>query len=409
MNAVTQIDTTAASGVARAPYKVDASAGGHNGEVSKQWMSRPSDQIFNDLNDLYDAVNSRYENAFESRTRTAKVEIIAPEIKTAEDFHRLTVGVEVNTPDLQVVREVAPTNWSFAQLCQLGKAPASYLRELPSPLVSDQLNYRLRYAREVEEIKLYGGAEELYAATGPTYGRIPDRDVVEAVRQVAGSGLGERRWKTPGTLDWTTSMYDPEAIGDKRQHTFYGSDRDVFIFLVDDRNPICVGKTKDGHDDLMFRGFGVQNSEVGSRSLKAFGLYLRACCMNRNLWGVENFEEVTIRHTSMAPDRWLQQAMPALNSFAEGSAKTLIEGVEKAKAAKLANDQDEAMAFLKNRQFSLKAAQAILATGEEEEGRPVRSAWDFGQAITAFARSVPNTDARLQLELQAKVILDKVA
>lgn len=54
-------------------------------------------------------------------------------------------------------------------------------------------------------------------------------------------------------------------------------------------------------------------------------------------------------------------------------------------------------------------AKAILEQGEKEEGRPPRSAWDMAQAITANARLALNNDDRLEQELAAKAILDKVA
>lgn len=392
-----------------AAYKVNPGAGGHDGSVSSQWCSRPHDQRFLDLNELFDYKKTFWEGAFQTRSKSSDVEIIAPEIRTREDMHKLKVGVKVSTPRITEVREIAPTHHAFTQLAALAKAPASYLRELPSPMVSDQLNWRLQHSREVEEIKLYGGSEELYAATGPDYGRIPDFECVEALRQVAGSGRGERRWKIPGVLNWSTNMYDPEAKVTKDSTTLYASDRDMFCFLVDDRNPIEVGKTAKGDPDLMFRGFYLQNSEMGARSLKLAAFYLRAVCMNRNLWGVENFQDITIRHTRLAPDRWLQEALPALNSYASGSSQRLIEGVKAAKDARVADDHDAAVTFLANRKFSASKVKAILARGAKEEGQEPRSVWDFAQAITAEARDLPNTDDRLMLELEAKRLLDSVA
>ena len=82
--------------------------------------------------------------------------------------------------------------------------------------------------------------------------------------------------------------------------TLYASDRDVFLFLVDDTHPIEAGRLPDGSPDLYFRGFYCWNSEVGSKTLGIASFYLRAVCMNRNLWGVENFEEITIRHSKFA-------------------------------------------------------------------------------------------------------------
>ena len=50
-------------------YKVDVSRGGHNGCVSSEWFSRPDDEKFLSLSDLYASVKGRAER---SRTRTVE-------------------------------------------------------------------------------------------------------------------------------------------------------------------------------------------------------------------------------------------------------------------------------------------------------------------------------------------------
>ena len=44
-----------------------------------------------------------------------------------------------------------------------------------------------------------------------------------------------------------------------------------------------------------------------------------------------------------------------------------------------------------------------------EEGRPPESVFDFVQGITAMARTEKHQDARLDVELKAKRLLDQVA
>ncbi|MCR6673284.1 DUF932 domain-containing protein [Devosia ginsengisoli] len=370
--------------------------------VSRQWLSRSPDQRFLSLPDLKASVDARRERSIESRINTKKIEFLAPENPTTiQQTHDLSVGL----PDGTVV---SPSHWSFGQLSGLAKAPAGYLRTLPSQITADALSYGMRYNREGEAVKLYAAGDELLAATGPDYGRIFDAEVVDAVMQVAGSGLGDSRWKVPGVLDWRTNTYDPEAPVTTDSTTLFASDRDVFMFLVDDRNPIEVGKLPDGNPDLMFRGFYISNSEVGSGSLRLAAFYLRAVCCNRILWGVEGFEELTMRHSKYAPSRFVEQARPALASYAEGSTRKLIEGVEQAKAAKLAQDDDDALQFLAGRGFSRKMAERVMAASEEGEGRKPRTAWDFAQGITRAAHSIPNTDARIELEGEARRLLDKV-
>lgn len=385
------------------PFKVGNFQKGQNRqEVSRQWASRSPDQRFLSTTELRAAVAARKEAATESVVSARKIEFLAPIPTVADDTNILTVGLPNGV-------EVGATHWAFNQAASLAKAPAGYLRTLPSQIVSDALTHGMRYNRSGEEVKSYVIGDELCALTGRDYGRIWDEEVVEAVQIIAGNGTGDTRWKIPGVLDWSNMTYDPNAPVTLDSTTLYASDRDVFMFLVDDRNPIEVGKLPNGEPDMMFRGFYVSNSEVGAGSLRLAAFYLRAVCMNRNLWGVENFSELTMRHSKYAPSRFISEARPALESFANGSERKLIEGVRAAKAAKLAEDQDEAIAFLQAREFSRKKALEILAQGEKEEGAPVRTAWDFAQALTANARDIPNNDDRVGQEMIARRILDKVA
>ncbi len=377
-------------------------AGETRTDIQKQWIARPADQKFTSLDDLRRSVDARRERAVERRVDIRKVEFLAPEPKVIEDTHKMSLGL----PGGDVV---APSHWSFGQLAALAKAPAGYLRTLPSQIAADALTYGMRYNRTSDEAKLYSMDQSLMAATGPEYGRIFDAEVVEAVQQVAGNGTGDERWKVPGVLDWRTGCYDPEHPITTDTTTLFASDRDVFMFLVDDRNPIEVGKLPSGDPDLMFRGFYITNSEVGRSSLRLAAFYLRAVCANRILWGVEGFEELTMRHSKLAPARFVEQARPALASFAEGSVKKLQEGVEKAKAAKVASDNDELMEFLGGRGFSRKRATEVMEYVEREEGRPARTIWDVAQGVTALARSIPYTDERTEFEREAQRLLDQVA
>ena len=111
--------------------------------------------------------------------------------------------------------------------------------------------------------------------TGPDYGRIFDHELVEAVQKIAGNGTGDTRWKVPGVLDWSTSIYNPNVDITKDTTTLYASDRDVFLFLVDDLNPIEAGRLPNGEPDLFFRGFLLL--ELGSWRRKHLELPASIC------------------------------------------------------------------------------------------------------------------------------------
>jgi hypothetical protein len=52
---------------------------------------------------------------------------------------------------------------------------------------------------------------------------------------------------------------------------------------------------------------------------------------------------------------------------------------------------------------------AIAAIHETEEGRPIETLWDATVAATAHARSVQNTDKRLEIERAAGELLKLAA
>jgi len=394
-SAILKKDHPAASG-----YKVDVGRGERVGRVSSEWFSRPDDQRYLSLSDLYASVSSRAQ-----RCRTRTVESAAIRVDASrDDAERLALvfpGAET---------AVAPTHWSFGQLATLVGAPAAYLRQLAAPIAAINLQYGLANHRAelVKTLEIEDGRFELRAVTGPDYGRIYDHELVTAVQRIAGDGIGDTRWKVPGVLDWGTSVYNPHADVTRETTTLYASDRDVFLFLVDDLNPIEAGRLPDGSPDLFFRGFYAWNSEVGAKTLGIASFFLRAVCQNRNLWGVEGFEEIAIRHSKFAPARFAQEAAPALTRFAESSPGPFIEGVKAARERIVARNDEDREDFLRKRGFSKSETAKIIETVLTEEGRKPESIFDFVQGITAVARSKPHQDARLDMEARAKRLLDRV-
>ncbi len=297
-----------------------------------------------------------------------------------------------------------PTHWSFGQLCTLVGAPAAYLRHLPAPLFAINLQHGLlsHRAELVKTLEADSGRIELRAVTGPDYGRIWDHELVAAVMQIAGNGTGDTRWKVPGVLDWSSMTHNPFVDVTKDTTTLYASDRDVFPFLVDDTNPIEAGRLPDGSPDVYFRGFYCWNSEVGSKTLGIASFDLRAVCMNRNLWGVENFEQITIRHSKSAAQRFGHEATPALTNFANSSLAPFVAGIAAARQRIVARTDEYRESFLRKNGFSKAETSKIIEAVLGEENRKPESIFDFVQGITAVARGRAHQDARLDLERQGQ-------
>jgi len=152
-----------------------------------------------------------------------------------------------------------------------------------------------------------------------------------------------------------------------------------------------------------------KTSKKLEKTMGVAAFYLRSICCNRMMWGVEGFQQIKLRHSKHAPDRFLREASPALKSFADGSEQRLIEGVKMAKQAVVAQNDDDALEFLQKRKFSKFAARGIFDLVEREEGHKPRTAWDMAQGVTAHARRMPNTDERVKVELVGSKILNQVA
>src|SRR6267142_527873 len=366
MMTLTQSERPVSSG-----FRVDVSRGERVGRVSSEWFSRPDDERYLSLTDLYYAVRRRADRA-QARTVESRAVKVEAACDNAERLALLVPGRD---------EPVAPTHWSFGQLCSLVGAPSSYMRQLPAPLAGINLQHGLlsHRAELVKTLEADDGRVELRAATGPDYGRIWDHELVAAVMKIAGNGVGDTRWKVPGVLDWATMTHNPFVDVTKDTTTLYASDRDVFLFLVDDTNPIEAGRLADGSPDLYFRGFYSWNSEVGSKTLGIASFYLRAVCMNRNLWGVENFQEITIRHSKFAAQRFAHEAAPALESFANSSPAPFVAGIKAARQRIVARTDEDRESFLRKNGFSKSETSKIVETVLGEENRKPESIFDFVQ------------------------------
>jgi hypothetical protein len=382
-------------------FRVDPSRGERVGRVSSEWFSRPDDERFLSLSDLYAATRARADRAT-ARTVESRAVRVEASRDNAERLSLIVPGQD---------RPIAPTHWSFGQLCGLVGAPASYLRQLPAPLAGINLQHGLidHRAELVKTLETEDGRVELRAVTGPDYGRIWDHELVSAVQKIAGNGTGDTNWKVPGVVDWRTLTHNPHVDITRETTTLYASDRDVFLFLTDDTNPIEAGRLPNGEPDLYFRGFYAWNSEVGSKTLGIASFYLRAVCQNRQLWGVENFEEISIRHSKFAAHRFAHQAAPALRSFANSSPAPFVAGIAAARARIVARDDEDRETFLRKRGFSKPETAKIIETVLREEGKAPETLFDFVQGITALARTRTHQDARLEMEGKGRRLLERAA
>lgn len=348
-------------------------------QASQQWASRPNDERYTSLLDMLTHFENVRDHSSAKVVPSRRLQVIPEEAK----------GIQVAGPSGIPYN---PTHWAFGQLAERAGAPAGYLRTLPAPIAADALNYGLQFKRDQEDVGvlLYAnGSASMRAVTGPNYGRIWNADVVRHMTDRFGDGI-TGQWKVPGEFGKAITVT-------KANTTLYAGERDMFVFLCDEENRITVPNRRNGEDGTLARGFFCWNSEVGSATFGLATFLFDYVCCNRMVWGATEFKEVKLRHTSSAPDRFMDEVRPALVSYANSSSRSVLDAIEAARKARLDGTDGKIEEFLANR-FGKRLAPLIMKTHEQEEGRPIETLWDATTAVTAYARGIEYQDERVALE-----------
>lgn len=373
-----------------------------DGTASVQWATRPDDQRFVSLDDLIDELQFRTERSENSILRLDDIEPVT-------DGGTLRLGARGMLMD--------PTNFSFGQYCQRLGIPGGFISKNLSDdpdLASLVLQKCIANSdqRDKEVGMFHGwnrdGSHSLRAVNGKDYGRIWDLEIAKAVRDATQEGGA--KWSVPtafrtadgkgGFGQGNIACEDPT----KQSTTLYASDRDIFLFMVDERNPIEAGKLPNGDPDLYYRGFYLWNGENGDTTAGISSFLYRFVCMNRNIWGQKEFQSIKIIHRQNAGQRLRTELIPALKEFVNGSATGIADGLEQVKRAKL----QDPMRWFDRFGFNPKEAAAICQKSIDEEGRPVGTVFDAVQAMTAWARQFSNQDRRVEIESKTQKMMDLV-
>jgi len=355
-------------------------------DASVQWATRPQDERFQTLAQLREAVQCR-------RLRSRSMDVDVKNVKVGLNPDGLLTVNGTITPS-------EPTHWSFAQLAQQAKAPAGYLRSLPKPLVVDCLNHGITMASNASvkfmTVERENGINTLQAVTSPTYGRIWDADVVDAVQRIVDNSGG--RFSNP--LAYAKGGCEIERAG------LYASDRDVFIFMIDGGSRLEVNDRAKLH-----RGFITWNSETGSKTFGLMTFLFNEVCGNHIIWGARDVNKLLIRHTSNGPWRFDADAIPALNAYCEAGDFAEIAVIKRASENILLPNgtRDELSEWL-NRQgkFTKSEVTGCYDFAKAEEG-DCKTLWHVVQGLTAYARGYDYVDARVDLEKRAGKLLELIA
>lgn len=385
----------------QADYSGARAAHGPDLTAHREWASRKDDERYCSMVELDEHLATQRAGSTEV---TFKLADIRPEI----DGDKLGFVI----PGYKGLLE--PTNHAFGQLCSKIRAPADYVRRLPNDLAVKCLQFGFD-ASEVggeEAVALVtdlGQGPKLRATTTTGYGRIWDSQLSGAVRRLTEE---TNNWQVPIAFHKPGDVYNPVVALDvtKNATTLYSGDRDTFIYLCDQTKPIEAGRLPDGSPRLFFRGFICWNSEVGTRKIGVKTFLYEMTCANRMIWGQAGVEEVSRRHTKLAPEEFVTKIVPALKAYIDGGVTGIEQGLLKLQRSVVAENDEQRLAYLYQcLELGPVVAGRLLKTIEEEEGHPMETVFDCVQGLTAMARSIANQDRRLEAETMAGDLMKRYA
>jgi hypothetical protein len=352
--------------------------------AQRQYFSRPADERFSELDDLYRSVHDRRMTALEFE---ADIRDLRAQPASGGGLELVANG-----------NSMQPTHWAFGQTASLIGAPAAYLRKLAAQGAEDIVLQALNHGiarRERAGFKFLavddptGDSTTLYATTSPTYGRIWDADVVEAAKTLIDAQDGR--------------FYSPWSWG-RKHRALFASHQDVFMYFIDGGSVVDGG----GDRDQLHRGFYIWNSEVGAATFGIATFLFRETCGNFLVYGAENIRILNIRHTSGGPQRFVNDAIPALRDFANSSVHQLEAGVQAAKRYLLPADDDDIVKFAMKHGFNRAEVNRAVAAARTEEGQ-CATLWDLVNGFTATARMMAFADAKADLETRAGKLMKLAA
>lgn len=357
-------------------------------KAANQWATRPADERFSSLPEMYRACKRYADAAAQSVVDWTELRVEA----RGRDLH--LIG--------QANVQAMLTNYAFGQLAGRVGAPAGYLRDLPGVLAAQNLNWGLKEKRgsgtDAQLLFHQNGGLLLRAATSTRYNRVWNYEIVDRLM-----GMCDRFNMTPAhqTFSWDGSAApDPEE--EDLDRALYASDHDMFAFVMTQDRVVM-----DPVGQPLRRGLIVQNSEVGDKSLAFMGFYFRDVCANHIIWGAERVAEVRFSHVGNVDEK-MNDALVEVTQWMDGAA-SLDEADLQRFTMRIADTKEEVVDKL----FGMRAVRlprktieaGYDAVVEDEDGDP-RSVWGMVQGLTRVSQQEEYAEDRVEADRAAGKILE---
>lgn len=356
--------------------------------AANQWATRPDDERFSSLEEMYRACKRYADSARGATVRWGDLR------------------VEARGDDLGLVGKAGVpatvTNYAFGQLAARVGAPAGYLRDLPATLAAQNLNFgfanRGETGTDASLLFHRNGSLLLRAAVSTRYQRVWNYEVVDRLM-----GLCDRHGLVPAhrTFDWADRDAEIDGSDPDLDRALYASDHDMFAFIMSPDRVVV-----DPVGQPLRRGIIVQNSEVGDKRFEFLGFFFRDVCANHIVWGAERLAEVSFRHVGDV-DAKMRDAVVEVRRYLDGAA-SIDEAKFEGFKARIGGTKEEVLDALFGKR-SLGIPKKTLEAGydavvPDEDGDP-RSVWGMAQGLTRVSQESKFAEDRVALDRAAGKLL----
>lgn len=376
-----------------------------NTTMHRQWASRPADERFATLAEMYAALRAEAAQCGKSILGTERITVVP----TNHGGNGLALMGPSGQPAML-------THWSMSQISAIAKAPASYLRTLPAEIAARALNHSMSVQpREDHQLYLRNDAPSanghvlttgngtawstqltLRAITSPGYARIHTAKIVARLME-----LQEQR----PSLKAPQVYKDGDWYADKAPCVGFAGDRDAYVWLIDEEQRIADPTDKTGQG--LARGIMVLNSEVGSKKLDLIMFLCRFVCGNFIIWGYQQIPQISLRHFGDKIRReWSAGIGNAFSDYARLSAREEESKIQHAIVHQLGAKQDDVIDLLfRTKIVTKEQATDAYQLAERYDDNP-RSSWGMVQGITRLSQTRKNMDDRIELDRAAARIME---
>jgi hypothetical protein len=380
--------------------------------ASQQWATRPNDERFWNLQEMFAACNGYRATSQVSEYNLKELTVDAKVLHEGSQPEMLLVSPKGGGAIM--------SHYAFGQLCTRVSAPASYLRTLPAGVSGALINFGINQAAadDKKAVVLHhqaNGNRVARCITSDKYARIWNDDVCKWAMNL-GNG-----WQVPPARpmncdasririateqdvltagQFGLSVQVGQEIGPAG---LYASDHDMFVFMVNQTVAIEQGK------ETLFRGFFISNSEVGDKRLKLTMFLYNHVCGNHICWGTRDVTEFSVVHIGDQAYSRYRVAQGKIMSAIQADTSKDREFIRLAQNFSLGMKKEEVVELVQKRtDLNGKQAESAWELAEQHadvHGDP-RSAWGYTQGVTRLSQLSQYQDARDKLDRTGRQILE---